>query len=629
VIDLDAAQLPRTLELPRGVSVSGRIVDARRRPIEGAAIEAVVPIGKLPRGLRRRARTNRGGTFALRGVPIGSLQLQVKKSGHATIVRALEATEDVDAGDLTLRASRQLALRVLDPDGQPIDGAKTRVNEGPSAIAGRDGIARIEGAAADEDLTVHVTANGFRAADVDVAADAKSPNDVVLSRGVRVIGRVVHAKSGESAGPGDVLLHNRGAQRVVAFDETGIIDIGGLDEGQLALEIRAHGLAPLVLDARTVVADETWDLGTLQMNDGRSLTGRVIARDDDAPIAGARIRALRRGDPDAALAVVMNDWIATTSDDDGAFAVSGLAEGSHVVLVDAPGFAPRVLAVNDDVETTSIALDRARSVVIDCTPVRRCGSEARLLYAGSSYPWASTPATLNDGKARIVTAAPGTALLRLIDRGEVLHEREVQIGVTSETAIRIRLATATLRGTVVSAGRARRDGGVVELRARTAPSAGLPIYLEYRTPDGHVTGGNWQTDLPSFATAIVDDAGSFVFDELEPGEYDATFRRDGKGSSSVTVNVQAGNSRITLNVAPGELRGRVLQEDGRPAAFAPVRIIDAAGARSVVQSDQFGHFETLGLAEGLAVVSAGAGPSTDVEVNARRTAEVEIVLRLR
>lgn len=629
VVDLDAAHLPRTLELPRGVAVSGRIVDARRRPIEGAAIEAVVPIGKLPRGLRRRARSNRAGTFALRGVPIGRLQVQVKKSGHATTVRTLDAIEDVDAGDLTLRSSRPLALRVLDPDGQPIAGAKTRVNDGPSAVAGRDGIARIEGAAADEELTVHITAKGFRAADVDIATDAKTPRDVVLSRGVRVVGRVVHAKNGERAGPGDVLLNNAGAQRVIPFDESGVIDIGGLEAGKLSLEIRAQALAPLVLEARTFSADDTWDLGTLQMHEGRVLAGHVIARDDDAPIAGARIRALRRAGTDAAMAAVMGDWIAATTDDEGAFLVTGLAAEPHVVLVDAPGFAPRVVTVNEDAETTKIELDRARSVVIDCAPVRRCGSEARLLYAGVSYPWASTSAALNDGKARIVTAAPGTALLRLVDRGEVLHEREVQIGATSETAIQIRLATATLRGSVVSAGRARRDGGVVELRARTAPSAGLPIYLEYRTPDGHLSSGSWQTDLPTFASALVDDAGDFVFDELEPGEYDATYRREGKASTPVTLAVQAGNSRITLNVAPGELRGRVLQEDGRPAAFAPVKIIDAAGAKSVVQSDQFGHFETLGLAEGRAMVSAGAGPSTDIEVNARNTAEVEIVLRLR
>jgi hypothetical protein len=629
VIDLDAAQLPRMLELPRGVSVSGRIVDARRRPIEGAAIEAVVPIGKLPRGLRRRARTNRAGTFALRGVPIGRLQVQVKKSGHATIVRALDATEDMDAGDVTLRSARPLALRILDAEGQPIAGARARVDEGPSATAGRDGIARIEGAAADEDLTVHVTAKGFRATDIDIAADAKSPQDVVLSRGVRVIGLIVHAKNGERAGPGDVLLNNAGAQRVIAFDETGVIDIGGLEAGKLSLEIRAQALAPIALDPRTFAADDTWDLGTLQLNEGRVLTGHVIARDDDAPIAGARIRALRRAGTDAAMAALMGDWIATTTDDDGAFRVTGLAAEPHIVLVDAPGFASRVVAVDDDVETMKVELDRARSVVIDCTPVRRCGSEARLLYAGASYPWASMSATLTDGRARIVTAAPGTAVLRLVDRGEVLHEREVQIGATSETTVQIRLATSTLRGTVVSAGRARRDGGVVELRARTAPSAGLPIYLEYRTPDGHITGGGWQTDLPSFASALVDDAGNFVFDELEPGEYDATYRREGKASTPVTLAVQAGNSRMTLNVAPGELRGRVLQEDGRPAAFAPVKIVDAAGAKSVVQSDQFGHFETLGLAEGRAVVSAGAGPSTDIEVNARSTAEVEIVLRLR
>jgi hypothetical protein len=630
VTELDGAHWPRTLDLPRGASVSGRVIDARRNPIEGAAIEAVVAIGKLPRGLRRHARSARAGTFVLNGIPAGTIQLKFRKAGRATVVRGVDASADADAGDITLPASRQVALRVLDAEGQPVAGATARVTGGPSASTARDGIVRLDSVPADEDIVVNITAKGFRASETDVAADAKLPLDVELSRGVRILANVVSAKSGEPAGPGDVLVKNNGAQRVIAFDETGAIDIGGLDAGTLALEVRAQALAPLVIDSRTITDDETWHLGMLRIDEGTVLAGRVVDGDGGAPVPAARIRVLRRGDANAALAAVMNDWIAATSDDEGTFAVRGLANEPHVVLFDAPGFAPRVVDVAAETDAMQVELDRARGLVIDCAPVRRCGSEVRLLYGGSAHPWASTSGALHDGRARLLSAAPGSALLRLVDGGEVVHERTVQVGATSETEVQIRLATATLRGTVSSAGRARRDGGMVELRARMTPAAGVPIYFEHRSPDGPTLSGGWQTDLPSFEMAPVDDAGHFIFEELEPGEYDAMYRREGRTSKAVTLVVRPGASHVTLDVAPGELRGRVLQEDGRPVAFTPVRVVDASGSRSVVQSDRFGNFETLGIAPGRAVVSAedaNAAASTEVDVDAARAAIVEMVMR--
>lgn len=639
VMELDAAQIPRTIDLPRGSSVSGRVLDARGHPIEGAAVEAIVAIGKLPRGLRRHARSSRAGTFVLRGIPAGRLQLKLTKSDRATVVRGIEAHieghRDVDAGDITLRASRQIALRVIDSDGQPVDGATVRVTGGPSGMTGAEGVVRIGSVTAEDDVTAIVAAKGFRTAEIEVGVEAKFPLEVVLSRGVRVIGTVVGAKNGRRAGPGDVLVNNNGAQRVVTFDESGDIDIGGLDEGKLALEIRASAMTPRKIDTRTLGVNETWDLGTVSLDAGAAVTGLVV--DGETPLPGARIRALRRSGADAAVAVAMNDWIAATTGDDGSFVVAGLAAGSHVFLFDAAGFAPRVIAVDVDADVDDaerkpmkVALERARGLAIDCAPVRRCGSEARLLYAGSAHPWASTSAPFRDGKARIVAAAPGTALLRLVSDGHVVHERTVQIAATAETDVQIRLVTATLRGTVSSAGRARRDGGFVELRARTAPSAGVPIYLEHRTPDGHVAGGGWQSELPSMESAPVDESGRFLFEELEPGQYEAMYRREGRTSKPIALVVGPGTSHVVLDVAPGELHGRVLQEDGTPARFVSVKIVDTSRAEFLALSDQFGHFEAIGIAVGRAIVTAESDQIhavAEVEIDPRGISNVELVMR--
>ena len=619
-IVMDVAQIPRTIELPRGTTISGRVVDARRRPIEGVAVEAIFAIGKLTRGLRRSVQSTSAGAFTIRGIPEGPAQLKLSKPQLVTIVRRIDG--DTDLGNITLRAAGKAEVRVVDVDGQPIAGATVRVTDGAKATTNRDGIAHLDGVPANEDLTLHVSARGFRAADVV----EKSPIVVELSRGVRVIGNVVDAETGSAAGPGDVLVINNGAQRVVAFDATGAIDIGGLDEGTLSLEVRAPSLAPLPIAKRDVVADETWNLGTLRLDAGSAIAGRVVD-EDGAPLAGARIRALRPHARGPEVAAVMNDWIATTSRDDGSFVVRGLGDGSQLLMFDAAGFAPRMQTMKEDAE---VVLQRARGLIIDCAPIARCGSEARLLYAGAAYPWASATSAIHDGTARIATAAPGAALLRLVHGGSVVHERTVQIGATPETRVEIRLAAATLRGTVMSAGRARRDGGVVELRKKLSPAAGIPVFLERRTSDGLVVGEGWVGDLPSMHSANVDANGRFIFEDLDPGEYEATYRRDGRPSRTVALSVAAGTSHIAIDVPPGELRGRVLQEDGNGAAFMTVRVIDATGAESLLQADQHGNFESLGIAAGRATVSAQndrSSASTEVDVGTANDAVVEMVLR--
>ncbi|HYC62388.1 MAG TPA: carboxypeptidase-like regulatory domain-containing protein [Thermoanaerobaculia bacterium] len=581
-MNVEAAALPRTLELPRGMEVSGRIVDSRRRPLEGAAIEAVFAIANLPRGLRRRVQSTRAGTFVIRGIPAAPVQLTFRKTERATLVRGIDAGSETDLGDITLHPARSIVVRVIDADGQPVAGARVRAAAGALGTTGKDGTARLEAIAADDEVSIHVTASGFRDAETSADPDAKSPLVVEMSRGVRVIGRVTRLwsaatpvaafqcrsascgaapEAGASAWKApadaaalhmDVLVMNNGGQHIERFDESGAIDIGGLDEGTLALEIRAPGFRPHAIPQRTVLTGETVDLGALELSEGAMLSGRVVDRENDAPLSGVHVRVLRPRAMGAGVAVAMNDWIETTSDEDGAFRVAGLASGPHVLLFDAAGFAPRVMnaeAREKESEAVEVELDRARVLSIECAPIARCGSDVRLLYAGSAHPWASIPAALQEGKARIVSAPPGQAVLRFVRSGAVVHERTVHIGMAAETAVQVWLATATLRGTIMTAGRARRDGGTVELRSRAA-SGGIPVYVEHRTPDGLSTGGAWQSEIPSFATAVVDDAGNFVFEELNLGEYDATYRGDDVSSKTLAIVVRPGASHVMLEVEP-------------------------------------------------------------------------------
>jgi hypothetical protein len=630
VLEVDGARMPGQVELPRGASIEGRVVDAKRRPIEGASIETVFAIGKLARGLRRSVRSTSRGVFVMSGVPLGPIRLQVSKPDLATIVRGLQAEERVDLGNITLHPSRKATVLVMDAEERPVERATVRVADGTSATTGRDGMARVDAIAAGEDVSIHITARGFRPAEETLTGDAKILR-VVLSRGVRVTGRVVDATTGEAAGAGDVLLIHNGGRRIVPF-ENGAIDLGGLDSGTLSLEVRARDFAPVRIAERTLADDESWDFGTLPLSAGDVIAGRVLD-DSAAPLAGARIRTLRANDPvNPELAAVMNDWIETRSGDDGSFRIAGVTEGEPQVLFDAPGFAPRMIPMATNAEPVDVRLDRPRGLVIECSPVARCNAEARLLYAGAMHPWAVTSAEIRNGTARIAAAAPGEALLRLVRDGHVLHERTVRVGTTPETRVQIQLLPAALHGLVTTAGRARRDGGIVDLRAKLSPAAGMPVFLERRTEDGLVVGGNWAGDIPLMQTTTVNESGVFVFDDLEPGTYEVTYRLDGRVARSQTIDIAAGLSRITIDVPPGALHGRVLQQDGHAARFAAVQIVDSTGTSVRALCDQLGRFDAIGVAHGRALVTAETPLGTaslEIDVRETNSRSLELVLQPR
>jgi hypothetical protein len=365
---------------------------------------------------------------------------------------------------------------------------------------------------------------------------------------------------------------------------------------------------------------------------GNVIAGRVLD-DSAAPLAGARIRTLRPNDyGNPELAAVMNDWIETHSGDDGSFRITGLTEGKQQVLFDAPGFAPRMIPIATNEEAVDVRLDRPRGLIVECSPVVRCNAEARLLYAGSMHPWAMTSATIQNGTARIAAAAPGEALLRLVRDGHVLHERTVHIGAVPETRVQIELVPATLHGIVTTVGSARRDGGIVDLRAKLSPATGMPVFIERRTEEGLVVGGNWAGDIPMMRTTTIDESGAFVFEDLEPGAYEVTYRLDGRVARSQTIDVAAGHSRITIDIPPGALHGRVLQQDGNAAKFAAVQIVDATGTAVRALCDQLGRFEAIGVAHGRAIVTAETAHGTasaEIDIRETNSGSVELVLQPR
>jgi|GEM_PF-1402697 len=627
---------PRTLSLPRGGRVDGRVF-AAKTALSEATIEVVFRMTGAPRGLKRRARSDANGRFAVRGLATGPVQLIVRKPGFATVLRTLKIEGPLTIDDIVMRPARTVTVHVVDRGGRPVAGADVRTAEGVHGKCDANGMATLDGIPAGEDVDLTASAHSYRAAAAVAAADTKGKVDIVLSRGVRVLASIFKAGTHDPAGPGNVMITNNGGRRMEPFDSSGTIDIGGLAAGTLALEIRALGSAPYPIAQRTVHDDEEINLGELLLPKGAAMIGHLIARNTSAPVANAHLRALRRTASGPILSFVMRDWVEAMSADDGAFTVAGVQPGPQVLLIEANGFASRVVTADvrqdadEPLDLGSIDLDRARELIVNCTPVRRCGNEARLLLASNEFPWATVSGSMQDGTAHLLPAPSGTTTLRLLNNGQIVEERSIDISSQSDsTTIDIKLASTNVTGTVMSNGHPR-AGGRVNLERASGGSHVMPVYLESRTPEGQVASGGAVTDMPEVQTANVDDAGRFVFADVRPGAYEATYRSDRMSSPPMQVTVpEMERFDFAIDLPPGEIRGRVVDTDSAPVGRAIVEVRDATGQQQVAASDGSGEFSIGGLTSGHMVVRATRNDregSAEAEIEPPKAAIIEIVLR--
>ena len=123
---IDRTTGPRTLILPAGMTVSGRVTGIDREPVAGAVLW-LTPPGELPDRGAAAATTDDTGNFALRDVPPGST---VGALANGLAASSLATVEDSRATELELRCLTRAPLirgSVHGPDGAPIEGAAVLV----------------------------------------------------------------------------------------------------------------------------------------------------------------------------------------------------------------------------------------------------------------------------------------------------------------------------------------------------------------------------------------------------------------------------------------------------------------------------------------------------------------------
>jgi len=596
-------------------TIRGRVEDAAtREPIVTFSIR-----GRIPRGPSIEARDFRSedGAFEISDIPPGKVDLTASAPGFLegrTVGIEVGEGEVKEGVVLSLKKGQRISGRVLDPSrGAGVPNATVswrRVSErtaegiaiGPGGAfvmvsnpATTDADGRFDyDAVPPEKLIFKASHPDFLEAEKTIDASAESEVSITLSQGGSIEGTVVRS-DGRSPVPGAEvsLAESGGAPSVLSGDQTPA-DEGGrfsflhLKGGRYRLT--AQGTSGRSGATEVVLAPGQNAEGVvLSLDAGAVLRGRVTGLPPER-LVGLEVHAYSDGFSGSA-----------ATGPDGQFTLTDVPSGVVLVAVSMARFGASTRSVTKKVDVPEGASEVPVDIDFSGTSrlvVRVTRKEEPLPGVGLlAQPDLGAPGSIVGGE----TDADGRALLEGLEDGSyVVNGRmggaigfQRTVTVSGETSLEVALGRGSLSGTVTdaSSGDALSD---VSVAAETGQEA-----------------TQWQV-----RRAQTDSQGHYTIDELDPGAFQVTARRDGYRQKTLSATV--GDSPVELGftltrggglpiVATDGISGMPLS--GLSAvAFSETGAIAFSGA---VALDASGNGEIASLAPGtyaLYVNSSGYAP---------------------
>lgn len=612
-----AGALP-PIALRRAASAAGRVREPAGAPVPGAEVEVRLDGAAGPTVLR--ALSGPDGAFRLRLAPDRPHRLSVHKEGYGPAEVALVAAPPGplrDRLEVVLRPGRPAFGVALDADGLPAHGAELAlVSAGKPRVearAGEDGVFRFA-AVPTGTFALHARDNGaapivlpgivvpagpgtWDLGTVTLAPAAITAGRVVDPEGTPVAGAVVRALAVEDGEEGAA------DQAVEATaGEDGWFALTGLAPGRLVdLDVAAAGHARVRVRSVEVPPAEPL---TIVLGPAASVTGTVTAS-DGRPVAGAVVRV----SPDPAPGTSdhtsgSSDTSAGTSggptvggtDEDGRFAIDGLASGRVRVSASASGYAAaREVEVDlgsaeePRAAEVEIVLERGAALAGQVASVAGRPLPGAAVAARATAPDRRVDAVADDlGRYRLEGLAPGDWLVVASHPGHRRRVERVTVGPEGGALDLTLDAGAEVSGRVV-------DG-------QGEPVAGARLELR-RSRD--------ELDLPSPPLETLSDAaGSFRFGGVEDGAHELRAERPGLATVALPEPVEVrgapvGGLLVRLE-SGGAVRGRLL---GVPQEELARVEVAAVGSGRLVRGevDFAGRYRLRDLAPGEWLVSATAG----------------------
>lgn len=534
------AQQVLEIVIEEAARISGRVLDADRRPLENAVV-AVEPQASLGPGSGSflggpepaGGRTDGSGEFALDDVPPGPLRLRVVAEGWKP-----KELEDLEVGpgesirdlEIVLERGAAVAGRVLDAQGRPAGeaflaildpGVRTNI----SARADGDGRYRLEGV--EPGLRqVEVRWRDRRLTRELEVAPGENALDLRFERGTQVSGRVIDSAGSPVAGAQVALVApGAGPMGMAASTETGAdgaFRLADVLDGSYRLRAEAQGYARSVSDQTVEVTGAPVSGLEVQLSSGATLRGRLIGL-EAKEAAGAQVSALLRTKGLLTAGLVRPD---------GSYEIPGLVPGRWLVTAVAGGSgrtaeAPIEIAGGATEELLDLELKgglRLTGTVLRAgQPVAGIHVSVRPLEAESG----AMAATDHEGRFELTGLDPGPYKVSVaVANGSTQTET---ITLAADDEIRIEIDTSRLAGHVIDASTAQ-------------PIAGAAVSLELLDRAA-------ADDIPVLGSGEATDAtGFFRIEDAAGGRYRLRIEKNGYAVAEVLLTVTAGIDQEGLEI---------------------------------------------------------------------------------
>ncbi|MCH9648037.1 MAG: carboxypeptidase-like regulatory domain-containing protein [Deltaproteobacteria bacterium] len=581
----------------------GRVTSASGEPLgqvevvlvaaSGFALRRQVAVGaRLRAPALATASTAADGTFEIGDLPRGPVDLIARRKGFSPTsrsgIRFPQKGRQTDLGTLTLGPTLHLQGRVVDSEGQGVEGAEIFLTH-RAEIPGAGGkefssggghpltTTDVEGAFTlrdiqpDRPINLQIHRAGFVPKKLEgVLASQESSLVVTLSSGGSIEGAVldsegrplpgafvaVELKDGLSAGLSASLYLDGLA---TTTDAAGKFRLQGIPPGDLDLQVRANGYRPETQKVDQLGAGQVREL-TFRLEEGVLLEGLVVTHKGD-PAGGSTVRA---------------GGHQTRADEAGKFSLGGLAPGQTRVAVRHPtlGRSQEVVGISPTGGYVEISLPASGQIVSTTvdeggSPVE--GATVRLLAGGSPL----MRRTDRQGAASFERVPSSADALLLVEmEGYVETQKRVTVSPQGSTEVTLVLqSSCTLQGRILSSQEENLESlEVFASRAHTATVVGT---VDYRGEYG--------------ITGLKDGSWTVVARSLQGR----------RGESKVQCSPADRVPRVDLELDEGFSVLAMVSLDGQPIAGSEVQILDGVGA--IVdggRTDRHGTFAASGLKEG-------------------------------
>jgi len=619
------SQDPRRLILQPGFVWQGRVTFAGEHADAGtvcASWEQGYPGWQRSFTWQRCAVLATQGTFTLVGLPETKVTLKVEADGYLPLAAEIDPR---DPPALRLRPGIALSGRVTTTRGRaPVADARIRAVGGGATTS--DPAGHFTVTAATLPVALRAQARGFRPGILVVEKIPKDLLVLALQPSEQVYGTLLDDRGApvREASVGIEQHRSVGSSRfhneALELDEEGrfLLELAG--PGNYQLRLRAAGYREESLPALEVAAGEAVALGTLTLDRGAVIQGRLFDAVEGIPVAAAALRLVPRG-VQLLSALRQAGTFSTTSDPDGNFTFSGLSEGAFELRVSHERYALQVLAVDlkgrEEADLGEIGLSagvRLQGKVVDREGAPRAGLAIRILPPDRDSLLAIAERH-SDGAGEFVVEKQAPGRYQVEVHGErLLLAREVLIP-EEETVFPLELAVGGVRlqGTVIRGGEPV-SGGRLHLSTVLDPGHRQGKILMQAAAGGAPAFRHGMAQ--SRLTTQVSDVGTFTLDDVPTGALRATYRGAGEPVVRQILVLDQPVTRVTLDLAGLELTGTVVDGTTGTGIPAALRIIDPLGA-VVARGEALDGFFTLhDLAPGTFRVEARSpGYSSEVLEN--------------